>query len=47
MSLSELELTPGLLRVFAIVWGTLWGSFLNVVIYRVPREMSVVHPGSH
>jgi leader peptidase (prepilin peptidase)/N-methyltransferase len=47
MTLSELDLDPGLLGVFAFVWGTLWGSFLNVVIYRVPREMSVVHPGSH
>jgi len=27
--------------------GLLWGSFLNVVIYRVPRGMSVANPPSH
>ncbi|TAM92590.1 MAG: prepilin peptidase [Jatrophihabitans sp.] len=27
--------------------GLLIGSFLNVVIYRVPRAESIVHPGSH
>src|SRR5580700_10436251 len=47
MTLSEIDASPGLLRVFAFVWGAVWGSFLNVVIYRVPREMSVVRPGSH
>jgi leader peptidase (prepilin peptidase)/N-methyltransferase len=36
-----------LLRAGVILFGLLWGSFLNVVIYRVPREMSVVHPPSH
>src|SRR6476661_3565711 len=35
------------LRAFAIAFGLIWGSFLNVVIYRVPREMSVVRPASH
>lgn len=34
-------------RAFVFAFGLLWGSFLNVVIYRVPRDMSVVRPGSH
>jgi leader peptidase (prepilin peptidase) / N-methyltransferase len=38
---------PAFLRVFAVLMGLLWGSFLNVVIYRVPRDMSVVRPASH
>lgn len=47
MNLAQLYLLPWLVRGFAFVWGCLWGSFLNVVIYRVPRGMSVVRPGSH
>jgi leader peptidase (prepilin peptidase)/N-methyltransferase len=47
MTLSELDLSPTLLRVFAFAWGAIWGSFVNVVVYRVPREMSIVRPGSH
>lgn len=44
MVLAEL---PSLwLRAVAAGLGLLWGSFLNVVIHRVPREMSVVRPGS-
>lgn len=35
------------LRAFAIAFGLIWGSFLNVVIHRVPRGMSVVRPASH
>ena len=30
----------------AFVWGALWGSFLNVVIYRLPAGESVVRPAS-
>ena len=41
------DLPPWFVRGFAILFGLLWGSFLNVVIYRVPRGMSVVHPPSH
>jgi leader peptidase (prepilin peptidase) / N-methyltransferase len=40
------DLPPWFLRVFVLAFGLIWGSFLNVVIYRVPRGMSVVRPGS-
>jgi leader peptidase (prepilin peptidase)/N-methyltransferase len=36
-----------LLRIDAGILGLLVGSFLNVVIWRVPRGESVVRPGSH
>ena len=35
------------LLVVVAVLGLAVGSFLNVVIYRVPRGESVVRPGSH
>jgi leader peptidase (prepilin peptidase)/N-methyltransferase len=47
MTLRELDLSPWLTCLLAFAWGCLWGSFLNVVVYRVPRGMSVVHPPSH
>jgi leader peptidase (prepilin peptidase)/N-methyltransferase len=46
MTVSELGLSPWVLRALAFAWGAIWGSFANVVIYRAPRDMSVVHPGS-
>jgi len=41
------DFPAALLRVFALLFGLIWGSFLNVVIHRVPREMSIVRPPSH
>jgi len=35
------------LIIVAFVFGCVWGSFFNVAIYRLPREMSLVKPGSH
>lgn len=37
----------GLFWFWIAVFGASIGSFLNVVIYRAPRGMSLVHPGSH
>jgi leader peptidase (prepilin peptidase) / N-methyltransferase len=37
---------PALLTVVALL-GLAVGSFLNVVIYRVPRDESLIRPGSH
>jgi leader peptidase (prepilin peptidase) / N-methyltransferase len=40
------DLPPALLVGVAVALGLLFGSFLNVVIHRLPREESVVSPGS-
>ena len=34
------------LDAMAFVWGAVWGSFLNVVIYRLPAGLSLVKPPS-
>jgi len=34
------------LNVPVFIWGLLFGSFLNVVIYRLPRNLSIVFPSS-
>lgn len=44
--LTALDVPLWLVRVFAFAWGAAWGSFANVAIYRWPRELSLVHPGS-
>ncbi len=44
LTLGEFPVT--FLTVLAVTFGLFFGSFLNVVIYRLPRGESVVHPGS-
>ena len=39
--------TDVLLAVWFVVLGGVVGSFLNVVVYRLPEGLSIVHPGSH
>jgi len=41
------QLSPVFIGISVFVFGLLIGSFLNVVIYRVPKRESIVFPGSH
>ena len=43
---SYLSRAPWLGPTFALAFGLLWGSFVNVVIYRLPLKKSVVRPRS-
>lgn len=43
----SIEIAPDALLPIALVLGLLVGSFLNVVIHRVPAGLSIVHPPSH
>src|SRR5215467_2595056 len=45
--LTGLDPTISFYSASAFVLGLIFGSFLNVVIYRVPRGESIVFPGSH
>lgn len=37
----------GFWTVWAFILGAMTGSFLNVCIHRMPRELSLIHPPSH
>jgi len=41
------DFPPIFLIVFAVAFGLIFGSFLNVVIHRLPRGESIAFPGSH
>ena len=43
----SIEIAPGALLPLALVVGLLIGSFLNVVIHRVPEQRSIITPPSH
>jgi leader peptidase (prepilin peptidase)/N-methyltransferase len=38
---------PQMLVYVAIIFGAIVGSFLNVCIFRLPKEESIIWPGSH
>ena len=40
-------LPPAFLSTLVLLFGLMIGSFLNVVIHRLPLEQSIVKPGSH
>jgi leader peptidase (prepilin peptidase)/N-methyltransferase len=45
MILFEIQEEPMTILIF--IYGLIIGSFLNVCIYRIPREESIAWPGSH
>jgi leader peptidase (prepilin peptidase) / N-methyltransferase len=45
--LTGLDLPFSFYAISAFALGLIFGSFLNVVIHRVPRGVSIVFPGSH
>ena len=41
------ELIYGIIIAFIVVLGLCFGSFLNVVIYRLPNNMNIAFTSSH
>jgi leader peptidase (prepilin peptidase)/N-methyltransferase len=39
--------TAAAIVIWFAVLGSVWGSFFNVVVYRMPRAISIIRPGSH
>ena len=42
-----MQLPDHITLFFLFILGASFGSFINVVIYRVPKKMSLIKPGSH
>lgn len=40
------DLVRAIIAVFCFVWGACFGSFLNVVVYRLPEGLSLLRPAS-
>jgi leader peptidase (prepilin peptidase)/N-methyltransferase len=44
--MDSASLMTSIALVYATLWGAAWGSFLNVVIWRLPRGENLAHPPS-
>ncbi len=42
-----MDVSEPVLVVFVGIWGAMLGSFLNVCVWRLPRDESVIRPASH
>lgn len=40
------DIIPAVEKIFVILGGLIWGSFLNVCIHRLPKDLSIVKPPS-